>query len=200
MKIEIRLNITTDTGTHCDETVLSLDKPHDQLEAIGLSLQEAKNLLQQVQEKMVAAQAQVYSAEQRCCPHCGHHQTSKGYRVNLNKRYQSPIGFCANPQPVRRSTPYPLPIFSPASRPVFWEAPGLRPCVLVMRQTHREEMDRRVILENGGFREDRPDQPHTRKINALESSKTTLEMVFSIGEQIPVCEHTDSTRFKGLGL
>jgi hypothetical protein len=36
-----------------------------------------------------------------------------------------------------------------------------------------------MILENGGLREDQPDLPHTRKINALVFSKTTLEAVFS---------------------
>lgn len=79
MNIEIRLSITTEAGVVCDETLLSLDKSHDQLEAIGLTLQEAKKLLKQLQGKIVDAQAQAYSAERRSCHQCGQHQASKGY-------------------------------------------------------------------------------------------------------------------------
>ena len=38
MKIEIRLRIEAGDGGPCDEEILSLDKPHDQLEMVGLSL------------------------------------------------------------------------------------------------------------------------------------------------------------------
>ena len=45
MKIEIRLRIEGGDGAPCDEEILALDKPHDQLEMIGLSLAEARELL-----------------------------------------------------------------------------------------------------------------------------------------------------------
>ena len=45
MKIEIRLRIERGDGGPCDEEILALDKPHDQLEMIGLSLAEARELL-----------------------------------------------------------------------------------------------------------------------------------------------------------
>ena len=61
MNIEIRLNITTEDGEVYDETILSLDKPHDQLETIGLTLENSKALLKQLQEKIVDAQAQRYN-------------------------------------------------------------------------------------------------------------------------------------------
>ena len=45
MKIAIRLQIEAGNGGPCDEEILSLDKPHDQLEKLGLSLAEARELL-----------------------------------------------------------------------------------------------------------------------------------------------------------
>ena len=41
MKIAIRLQIEAGDGGPCDEEILSLDKPHNQLERLGLSLAEA---------------------------------------------------------------------------------------------------------------------------------------------------------------
>ena len=57
MKIEIRLRIDVGTEGLCDEELLVLDKPHDQLEQVGLSLAEARELLARVQERVVGAQA-----------------------------------------------------------------------------------------------------------------------------------------------
>ena len=58
MRVEIQLRIVGDDGTVIsDEEVLRLDKAGDRLEAVGLSLAEAKTLLADVQDRMVAAQA-----------------------------------------------------------------------------------------------------------------------------------------------
>lgn len=43
MNIKIRLQISTDDDTLCDEQVLTLDKSYDQLEILGLTLDEAKH-------------------------------------------------------------------------------------------------------------------------------------------------------------
>ena len=50
MKIEIRLRIDAGESNSCEEEVWVLDKAHDQLEHIGLSLDEAKALLGRLQE------------------------------------------------------------------------------------------------------------------------------------------------------
>ena len=55
MKIEIRLRIEAGDGGPCDEELLVLDKPHDRLEQVGLSLAEARELLARVQERVVGA-------------------------------------------------------------------------------------------------------------------------------------------------
>jgi hypothetical protein len=41
--------------------------------------------------------------------------------VRLNKRHQSPIGFCENQQPTRLCVNYPLPDFSYEKLVFFWE-------------------------------------------------------------------------------
>ncbi len=77
MKIEIRLKIDAGKVNVIDEEVLELDKPHDQLEQIGLSLDEAKDLLGQLQERIVAAQAAAFVEDNRCCRHCSSRLWSK---------------------------------------------------------------------------------------------------------------------------
>ena len=67
MKIEIRLRIDAGDGGLGDEELLVLDKPHDQLEQVGLSLAEAKELLGRVQERVVGAQASAFLADNRRC-------------------------------------------------------------------------------------------------------------------------------------
>jgi hypothetical protein len=89
MKIEIRLRIDAGDGEACDEEVLVLDKPHDRLEQIGLSLDEAKNLLGRVQERLVGAQAGAYAAEHRHCSACDASLRSKGKTVI---RFRTPFG------------------------------------------------------------------------------------------------------------
>jgi hypothetical protein len=89
MKIEIRLRIDAGDGEACDEEVLVLDKPHDRLEQIGLSLDEAKDLLGRVQERLVGAQAGAYAAEHRHCGACDAPLRSKGKTVI---RFRTPFG------------------------------------------------------------------------------------------------------------
>ena len=55
-----------------------LDKPHDQLEQVGLSLAEAKELLGRVQERVVGAQATAFLADHRRGGACGKRLWSKG--------------------------------------------------------------------------------------------------------------------------
>lgn len=80
MRIEIKLRIVGDDGEALgdDAIVLAADKPHDRLEAIGLSLEEGKNLLLRVQRHLIAAQAAAFVAANRCCAHCARPLRRKG--------------------------------------------------------------------------------------------------------------------------
>ena len=89
MKIEIRLRIDAGDGGPCDEELVVLDKPHDQLEQVGLSLAEAKELLGRVQERVVGAQASAFLADHRRCGACGKRLWSKG---RTSFRFRTPFG------------------------------------------------------------------------------------------------------------
>ena len=89
MKIEIRLRIEAGDGGPCDEEILSLDKPHDQLEKVGLLLAEARELLARVQERVVGAQAAAFVADHRHCVACGTRLWSKGRN---SFRFRTPFG------------------------------------------------------------------------------------------------------------
>src|SRR3954463_4555187 len=79
MRIQIQLRITADDDSviSADE-ILQLDKGDDRLEAIGLSLGEAKALLAGIQQRLVTAQAASFAARHRDCPLCGRRRRSKG--------------------------------------------------------------------------------------------------------------------------
>ena len=85
MKIEIRLRIDAGDDGPRDEEILVLDKPHAQLEQIGLSLAEARELLGRVQERVVGAQATAFVEDNRHCDACGRRLWSKG-RTSLQFR------------------------------------------------------------------------------------------------------------------
>src|ERR1700742_3164193 len=80
MRVQIQLKITTEDGEVIDDgEVLALEKGCDRLDAIGLSLAEAKDLLSRLQQRTVEAQAAAYVAGRRCCAHCHRPLRSKGY-------------------------------------------------------------------------------------------------------------------------
>ena len=91
MRIEVNLRIVSDDGEIlCDDaTVLATVKRHDRLEAIGLSLDEGKDLLAGAQQHLVAAQAEAFVAANRCCDHCGRSLRRKG-RTMLT--FRTPFG------------------------------------------------------------------------------------------------------------
>ena len=89
MKIEIRLRIDVGDDGPGYEEILVLDKPHDQLENVGLSLAEAKELLGRAQDRVVGAQAAAFVADHRHCDACGRRLWSKG-RTSL--QFRTPFG------------------------------------------------------------------------------------------------------------
>ena len=79
MRIEIQLRIVGDDNSviSADE-VLHFDKSDDRVEAIGLSVGDAKGVLATIQERVVTAQAASFLARHRCCSGCGRALLSKG--------------------------------------------------------------------------------------------------------------------------
>src|SRR4051794_27860108 len=80
MRVRVQLRIVAeDESVISDDTeLLLLDKTDDRLEALGLSLAEAKTLLAGVQKRVVTAQAASFAARHRGCPVCGRQRRSKG--------------------------------------------------------------------------------------------------------------------------
>jgi hypothetical protein len=79
MRVQIQLRIITDDDTVLsDDVIACFDKGNDQLEEIGLSLDQAKTVLASAQTSLVAAQAASFLARHRCCELCGRHLQSKG--------------------------------------------------------------------------------------------------------------------------
>ena len=68
MRVQIQLRIVSDDETVLSEDVIAcFDKGDDQLEEIGLSLDQAKTVLASAQVNLVAAQAASFLARHRCC-------------------------------------------------------------------------------------------------------------------------------------
>lgn len=66
MRLEFRLRLLDDDGgVVSDELVLSASKSIDRLEALGLSMAEAKALLHGSQARIVATQAQAFTHHMR---------------------------------------------------------------------------------------------------------------------------------------
>lgn len=83
MKVAVRLQIVGDDGiVVADDEILELAKGTDRLEALGLSLAEAKQMLRATQERLLTAQATDQATDfvtrYRRCPDCGRVRPSKG--------------------------------------------------------------------------------------------------------------------------
>ena len=79
MRIQLQLRVVADDDSVIsDDEILRLDKGDDQVEAIGLSLVEAKAVLAGIQQRVVTAQAASFLARHRCCDRCGRGLLSKG--------------------------------------------------------------------------------------------------------------------------
>src|SRR4051812_21226438 len=68
MRVQVQLRIVAqdESVISDDAELLLLDKSDDRLEALGLSLAEAKALLASVQQRLVTAQAASYAARRWC--------------------------------------------------------------------------------------------------------------------------------------
>ena len=87
MKFQLELTVQTDEGTSTTE-VITLERQHLCDDTLGLSLDEAKSLLAQLQQQIVAQQVDAFiNAVQTC--ECGQTHTRKGHHTI---RYQTLFG------------------------------------------------------------------------------------------------------------
>jgi hypothetical protein len=79
MKVKVQVIIEREgEDTPIVEEVACLCRGDLLPETLGLTLQEGKELLAQIQGEMVAHQTAEFVEEQRPCPHCGHRRGTKG--------------------------------------------------------------------------------------------------------------------------
>jgi hypothetical protein len=75
MRVKLLLEIEGETSA---EEIAIFNKGFDQIEEIGLSLAEAKDLLSRFQRRVVEAQVGRFVAERRGCQSCGRRLRAKG--------------------------------------------------------------------------------------------------------------------------
>jgi len=79
MKIKVQVVIESDSGdTKAVENIACLDRRTLRSEELGLSLAEARDLLESVQRNLVEQQVAEYLEQQTHCPCCGKKRLRKG--------------------------------------------------------------------------------------------------------------------------
>jgi hypothetical protein len=115
MKIKVQVLIESDTGqTEIIKEVVQLERGPLQPDNFGLSIAEAKAVLQQLQQTLVAQQSAEYLTQQASCLECGNKRLRKGdheivYRTLFGKlRLESPRLYHCGCQPHSTRTFSPL--------------------------------------------------------------------------------------------
>lgn len=79
MRLKVQVIIESDSGeTEAVQQVAELERGSLRPETLGLSLSEAKALLQEVQNAMVTHQSTGYVTQHIACPECGRDRSQKG--------------------------------------------------------------------------------------------------------------------------
>ena len=81
MKFKIQIVLDDSDSQTPTEEIIQLEKSNDQGYCAGLSLQEAKQLLKIIQQKIVLHQAKTYTHSHRACPCCHKQRKIKGYHT-----------------------------------------------------------------------------------------------------------------------
>jgi hypothetical protein len=87
MKFQIELTVQTDDGASTSE-IIAFEREYLAEDPLGLSLDEAKSLLAQLQQQVVAQQIDAFVDEVRTCD-CGQIHSIKGHHMI---RYQTLFG------------------------------------------------------------------------------------------------------------
>src|SRR5207248_10864098 len=79
--LKIQLVSVAEDGSESIEDLLVLTKEHERLEQLGLTLGEGKQLLREVQRRIVQQQATAFLATQTACPTCGRERSTKDHKT-----------------------------------------------------------------------------------------------------------------------
>ena len=83
MQFKIQLVATDEAGgTETVQELTLLDKDFQKIEQLGLTLDESKVILKEIQQAIVKRQTQAYLETRACCEECGTRLKKKGYHQN----------------------------------------------------------------------------------------------------------------------
>ena len=77
LRFKLQLVAVADDGSETSEDIVVLDKEHERLEQLGLTLAEGKELLREVQRRVLEQQVTAFLAVETACPHCGRQRGTK---------------------------------------------------------------------------------------------------------------------------
>jgi hypothetical protein len=79
MKVRVQVVIETEAGESGDvQEILEIERTELRPDTMGLTLDEAKTVLERIQQRVVEQQAAEYLRRQSRCPHCGNKRRHKG--------------------------------------------------------------------------------------------------------------------------
>jgi hypothetical protein len=81
LRFKLQLVVMADDREVCIDEVLVLDKQHERLEHVGLSLTEAKTLLVELQRRVVTRQIAVFLTTRATCSSCGRPRGIKDHKT-----------------------------------------------------------------------------------------------------------------------
>ncbi len=81
LRFKLQLVAVADDGSETTEDVVILDKDHEGLEQLGLTLAEGKQLLREVQRRVLERQVTAFLSVETACPKCGRPRGTKDHKV-----------------------------------------------------------------------------------------------------------------------
>jgi hypothetical protein len=81
VQLKVQLVSVAEDGSESAEDLVVLTKKHEQLAQLGLTLAEGKQLLRELQRRVVQQQATAFLATQTACAKCGHERRIKDHKM-----------------------------------------------------------------------------------------------------------------------
>jgi hypothetical protein len=81
LRYKLQFVAVADGGSETTEDVVVLDKDHERLEQLGLTLAEGKQLLRKVQQRVVERQVAAFLSAETACLKCGRQRGTKDHKV-----------------------------------------------------------------------------------------------------------------------
>jgi hypothetical protein len=81
LRFKLQLVLVADDGSEATEDLVVLDTEHERLEQLGLTLTEGKQLLREVQRRVLGRQVTAFLAAQALCPTCERERGTKDHKT-----------------------------------------------------------------------------------------------------------------------